>query len=513
VLCSTYSGTNQSGPYAVSGDLAPTVTPLPTFSWTVTVVAHEAGHNFGSPHTQSCSWNDNNTAIDGCVNVENGNCARPGTPNDGGTIMSYCHLDPNVGVNLNKGFSKGADENSISANMGPYQRIRHRYANCNLTVNCGNSDGLVIGSTDAFKFEGNTGSTAFTFTVTRLGDISGTASVQYSWAGSGNNPADGMDFVAGLGSATLNFPANSSTQTITINVAGDQTAESDERFAVTLSNPVNVSIIIASATGTIRDDDATCNPDPNTTYSWERVGPRHFTGGVGTYAQYLGHRAISVYLGGPSDLAFYDNVPYVIYSDFVGFMSKGATMLKLSKPILPPCPACEANMTMNNATINAGDYQAEQTITVSGAIASNNAVNLKAGQSITLTNGFHAMAGSNFLAEIEAVTCPATLIDSNPVMPTAKILLEESPIKKGTSIKAYPNPIQYSTNIDLTLEESTTVQLDLFDMRGRKVATLVNGALLPKGVHHYQWQCEQVEAGMYFLVLNGKAMEKLVVLR
>ena len=112
------------------------------------------------------------------------------------------------------------------------------------------------------------------------------------------------------------------------------------------------------------------------------------------------------------------------------------------------------------------------------------------------------------------MTCPATLIESNPVLPTARIDKTETPITKSeTNIKAYPNPIHYSTNIDLTLIETTRVQLDLHDMSGRKVASLVNGVTLPKGLHHYQWQCEQVEAGMYFLVLNGKAMEKLVVLR
>jgi hypothetical protein len=66
------------------------------------VITHEMGHLMGSNHTHSCVWNGNNTAIDGCAATE-GSCARPGNPSNGGTIMSYCHLQ-GVGINFNNGF-------------------------------------------------------------------------------------------------------------------------------------------------------------------------------------------------------------------------------------------------------------------------------------------------------------------------------------------------------------------------------------------------------------------------
>ena len=31
---------------------------IPTYSWTVMVLAHELGHNFGAPHTHDCVWSD-----------------------------------------------------------------------------------------------------------------------------------------------------------------------------------------------------------------------------------------------------------------------------------------------------------------------------------------------------------------------------------------------------------------------------------------------------------------------
>lgn len=93
-LCGSYK-------YGVSG-INRNYSTVPTYSWTVGVIAHELGHNFGSNHTHSCVWNGNNTAIDGCYTTEGG-CYNPSKPSEGGTIMSYCHLT-NVGINFSKGF-------------------------------------------------------------------------------------------------------------------------------------------------------------------------------------------------------------------------------------------------------------------------------------------------------------------------------------------------------------------------------------------------------------------------
>ncbi|TVR39871.1 MAG: T9SS C-terminal target domain-containing protein [Cryomorphaceae bacterium] len=79
---------------------------VPTYSWSVMVVTHELGHNLGSPHTHSCSWNGSgNPAIDGCgpaAGFSEG-CEGP-IPSNGGTVMSYCHLIGGVGINLSNGF-------------------------------------------------------------------------------------------------------------------------------------------------------------------------------------------------------------------------------------------------------------------------------------------------------------------------------------------------------------------------------------------------------------------------
>ncbi len=87
-LCSKYYGTSFNQLF-VSG------TTLSSFE--TQVVAHEIGHNFGSPHTHCYS-----TPIDNCYNAQSGcfsgtaSCPAPqtinGVTNVKGTLMSYCHL-------------------------------------------------------------------------------------------------------------------------------------------------------------------------------------------------------------------------------------------------------------------------------------------------------------------------------------------------------------------------------------------------------------------------------------
>ena len=106
--------------------------------------------------------------------------------------------------------------------------------------------------------EGNSGSTAFDFGLTRIGDISGAASVDFAVTGSGGNPANAADFTGGtLPNGTANFIAGSPIATLTINVNGDVTIESNETFTVTLSNPSGGATLgTSTAIGTINNDDS-----------------------------------------------------------------------------------------------------------------------------------------------------------------------------------------------------------------------------------------------------------------
>jgi hypothetical protein len=81
-------------------DINTTFSNVPTYSWTVEVMAHEIGHTMGSNHTHWCGWNGG--PIDNCA-AQEGTCTPGPAPTAGGTIMSYCHLS-GVGINFTNGF-------------------------------------------------------------------------------------------------------------------------------------------------------------------------------------------------------------------------------------------------------------------------------------------------------------------------------------------------------------------------------------------------------------------------
>lgn len=99
-LCTTYK-------YSYSG-VNLSYQNVPTYSWNIEAMTHEIGHNLGSPHTHACRWNGNDTAIDGCgpASGNNEGCEGPLPTGTGGTIMSYCHLVPSVGINFANGFGE-----------------------------------------------------------------------------------------------------------------------------------------------------------------------------------------------------------------------------------------------------------------------------------------------------------------------------------------------------------------------------------------------------------------------
>ena len=108
---------------------------------------------------------------------------------------------------------------------------------------------LAIG--DVSKAEGNSGTTAFAFTVT-LSSVSGTAvTVQYATAN--GTATAGSDYLATSGILTI--PAGALSATITISVTGDTVKEANETFFVNLSNASGATIADSQGLGTITNDD------------------------------------------------------------------------------------------------------------------------------------------------------------------------------------------------------------------------------------------------------------------
>ena len=68
-------------------------------------------------------------------------------------------------------------------------------------------------------------------------------------------------------------------------------------------------------------------------------------------------------------------------------------------------------------------------------------------------------------------------------------------------VGSYPNPFNASVTISYNLPRTSEVRLEVYDILGQKVATLVNQAL-PAGYHQVTWDAGDKATGMYFYRLD-----------
>ena len=108
---------------------------------------------------------------------------------------------------------------------------------------------IKIGSVS--KNEGNNGTTSFVFTVTLSVASAAPVSVNFATADSGARAPD--DYEARSGA--LDFAPGTTSRTITVNVKGDRTRESEEVFYVNLSGAAGAVIQTGQGTGVVRNDD------------------------------------------------------------------------------------------------------------------------------------------------------------------------------------------------------------------------------------------------------------------
>jgi len=83
------------------------------------------------------------------------------------------------------------------------------------------------------------------------------------------------------------------------------------------------------------------------------------------------------------------------------------------------------------------------------------------------------------------------------------------------SVSNYPNPFNASTNIKFTLPNSSDVRIDIYDMLGRRVSTIVNEHLFA-GYHSVIWNPVRLSSGLYFYRIKAGDIEsskKMMLLR
>jgi len=78
----------------------------------------------------------------------------------------------------------------------------------------------------------------------------------------------------------------------------------------------------------------------------------------------------------------------------------------------------------------------------------------------------------------------------------------------------YPNPFTRNTHISYVLDNTTQVQLAVYDISGKLVIYFAHGVQSP-GTYNLSWNCSNVSKGIYFMQLKTKGrtlIKKLVVM-
>lgn len=105
------------------------------------------------------------------------------------------------------------------------------------------------------------------------------------------------------------------------------------------------------------------------------------------------------------------------------------------------------------------------------------------------------------------------------------LMIKEGPIrvsplasageKTEAEFAAYPNPFNAATVVSFSTTSESYVRLDVYDVLGRRVATLVDG-MMSAGLHQVSWDAVGWSSGVYFARLvtaNGMMTRKMVLVR
>ncbi len=107
---------------------------------------------------------------------------------------------------------------------------------------------------DLSLYEGNAGTTAFSFTVTMSAPLG--QDVTFKWGTAPGTATAGIDYISVPTTTDGTIAAGNTTATLTVQVNGETFQEDNETFLVNLSNvSANATIFDGQAVGTILDDD------------------------------------------------------------------------------------------------------------------------------------------------------------------------------------------------------------------------------------------------------------------
>ncbi|MGL4597594.1 MAG: T9SS type A sorting domain-containing protein [Bacteroidia bacterium] len=118
------------------------------------------------------------------------------------------------------------------------------------------------------------------------------------------------------------------------------------------------------------------------------------------------------------------------------------------------------------------------------------------------SNGTYQICLTYFDA-LDTANCFATTCTSMTINAVGVSQLAAFEAKMGVS----PNPFGNTTNFNLSLNQSSKVEMIVYDMTGKQVAMVYDGEL-NAGLHNIAWTPENLADGIYFIQV--KAGDKMI---
>jgi hypothetical protein len=104
------------------------------------------------------------------------------------------------------------------------------------------------------------------------------------------------------------------------------------------------------------------------------------------------------------------------------------------------------------------------------------------------------------------------IVDSARINPVQDVSVRQSAVLEENSIKVYPNPSNGNVSIAYTLSASSHVSVELYDVVGKSLKTIVPASQQGAGTHTQQVTLSELSQGMYFVKLRINESETSVKL-
>lgn len=166
--------------------------------------------------------------------------------------------------------------------------------------------------------------------------------------------------------------------------------------------------------------------------------------------------------------------------------------------IIDDCECQDIDLNLTGDLMNNETYVADNTISSNETINTGNTAIYKAETSITLTSGFHVIAGAFFLGVIADCQNPILL---KPTEVMAKQIISTPILTKDSELAIFPNPFVEKTSISYYMPQAGRISLAIQDMKGQQVAVLKE-EVIEKGNYQFDWHSQQLNAGIYILMLQ-----------